>query len=256
MFKFLDAYTIRARLFPALIAAAPALAALALLISWHRFALSNVIATGALLVILYALSDFARKAGKRIEPRVYEELGGKPSVAMMRYRDASFDAVAKDRYRTLLAEKSRIAAPTDADEQADPAAADAVYDQYGTWLRENTRDTKKFPILFNENVTYGFRRNLFALKWPALGLNVLVVLLCLGLLWRWAPINPEDDLTGRVIVILVIAAIHAAYIALVVSKQGLIDASRTYARQLILSSEAFFSDGKRAASARGKAKAK
>ena len=68
MLQLLDAYTLRARLFPAVIAAAPALAALALLISWQKFALSNVIATGALFVILFALADMARRMGKHLNP--------------------------------------------------------------------------------------------------------------------------------------------------------------------------------------------
>ena len=55
-FKVLDAYTLRARLFPAVLAAAPALAALALLISWEKIALSNMIATGIILVLLMTWS--------------------------------------------------------------------------------------------------------------------------------------------------------------------------------------------------------
>lgn len=58
--KFFDAYSIRARLFPALIAAAPALAALTLLISWRTFGISNVIASIGMLVLLFAVADFAR----------------------------------------------------------------------------------------------------------------------------------------------------------------------------------------------------
>jgi hypothetical protein len=74
-------------------------------------------------------------------------------------------------------------------EQNDPAAAKSFYERTGTWLRENTRDTKKFPILFNELVTYGFRRNLLGVKWPALALNLVVVLICAGLLWHRWPVN-------------------------------------------------------------------
>src|SRR5258708_27285649 len=84
MFKSLDDYSRRARLFPAILAVAPALAALALLISWEKIALSNVIATTALLVLVFALADFARKLGLRVEPKVYAEMGGKPSVTMFR----------------------------------------------------------------------------------------------------------------------------------------------------------------------------
>ena len=63
MFKFRDAYSLRARLFPAILGAAPALAVLALLISWQHLQLSNIIATTTLLVLLFALADFARKLG-------------------------------------------------------------------------------------------------------------------------------------------------------------------------------------------------
>ena len=62
-FKFFDAYAIRARLFPAIIAAAPALAAMTLLISWKSFGLSNLIATLGTLVLLFAIADFSRARG-------------------------------------------------------------------------------------------------------------------------------------------------------------------------------------------------
>src|SRR6266567_3911714 len=97
-FKFLDAYTLRARLFPAVIAAAPALAAIALLISWNQIALSNVIATTALLVLLFTLADLARKQGVRVEPRIFERMGGKPSVTMMRRSDKTIEPHTMERY--------------------------------------------------------------------------------------------------------------------------------------------------------------
>jgi hypothetical protein len=239
MLSFLDAYTIRARLFPAILAVLPALAALALLITWTSFSLTNILATLAILVIMFVLADFARRQGKRIEPKIYAEMGGKPSVTMMRYSDNHVDALAKDRYRAFLARKINRPAPTEEDERERSAEADAFYEQAGTWLRENTRDTKRFSILFNENVTYGFRRNLLGMKRPALILNGIVVALCLFLIWwRW-PTTLEDDLTKRILLVLAIAAIHALYVAFVVSKSALKDASQTYARQLILSCEVF-----------------
>src|SRR5262249_8085205 len=210
---------------PAVIAAAPALAAIALLISWNKIELSNMIATGALFAVLFALSDFARKEGKRIEPILYREMGGKPSTTMMRYADNTFDAAAKGPYRNFLAGKINSPAPTEAEEKADPQQTDAFYERCGDWLRENTRDTKKFSILFNELVTYGFRRNLFGVKWPALLLNLIVVALCAGLVWRRSPIAMNDDLTTRIVVVLVVAAIHALYIGFVVNKASLKEAA-------------------------------
>jgi hypothetical protein len=233
-FKFLDAYTLRARLFPAVLAVAPALAALALLISWEKIALSNMIATGALLVLLFALADFARKQGLRIEPRLYDEMAGKPSITMFRRNDQSIDEGAKDQYRHFLAGKINRPAPTAGEEAAQQTEADSFYDQAGIWLRANTRDAKKFPILWSELVSYGFRRNLLGLKWPALTINVIIVLLCGLVLWRRHSIDMNDDLVMRTVVVLIVAAIHAVYIALVVTRESVKEAARRYARELIL----------------------
>jgi hypothetical protein len=71
-------------------------------------------------------------------------------------------------------------APTASEEEENQADADAFYEQAGIWLRENTRDPKRFSILFNENITYSYRRNLLGLKWIALGLNLAVAVICGG----------------------------------------------------------------------------
>lgn len=248
--KFFDAYTIRARVFPAIIAAIPAVAMLVLLVSWAGLALSSGIATVGVVVVLYMFSDFARSQGRKIEPRIYELQGGKPSVTMMRRADTTLDTNSKNRYRAFLAGKLGRTAPTAAEEEQHPASANAFYEQAGTWLRENTRDTKKFSILFNENVTYGYRRNLLGLKWVALGLNLAVVALCGCLLWRNAPLSIADPFTARVIVVLVIAAIHALYILAIVNERSVIAAARTYARQLIVSTETFLAAGNTAKKAK------
>ena len=237
MFKLLDGYSIRARLVPAILAAAPALAALALLISWERIALSNVIATAALLVLVLALADFARKLGLRVEPRIYAEMGGTPSITMFRRSDPTIEERTKERYRTFIGGKINEPAPTAKQEAADQLAADVFYKACGTWLRANTRDVKKFPLLFGENVGYGFRRNLFGLKSSALALNLIVVAICAGLLWYRGVLDLNNDLTIRTFVVLLVAAIHAAYFALVVTKAGVKEAARKYGRELILSTE-------------------
>jgi hypothetical protein len=250
-FKFVDAYTLRARLLPAVIAAAPALAAFALLISWQKIALSNMVATGALLVLLFALADFARKQGLRVEPKIYKEMGGKPSVTMMRRTgDETLDANTKEKYRTFLAGKVKHPAPTAEMEAANQAEADAFYEQCGVWMRSNTRDAKRFPILFNELVIYGFRRNLLGLKWSALTLNLIVVAASCGLLWHRGIWDMTDDLTMRTTVVLVVSCIHALYIAFVVTRGGVKEAARKYARELILCCEALSGTAKMTASPR------
>ncbi|MHC2251079.1 hypothetical protein ACVILK_000771 [Bradyrhizobium embrapense] len=254
MLKNLDAYTLKARYYPALLATIPGLAALAILISWSKFGLTTIIGSAAIPVLVFAAADIARRLGKRTEQRIYNEIGGKPSVTMLRYTDNTFDAGSKAQYRTLLESKINQPAPTEAQEHGNITAGDAFYERGGAWLRENTRDVKKFSVLFAENITYGFRRNLFGLKWPALLLNLGLVLISTFFLYKKLPLDTDDDTTLRLLVVFALAIIHSVYMAFGVSKQSVVDASRIYARQLILSCEIFIAKASKLASETAKKK--
>jgi hypothetical protein len=86
------------------------------------------------------------------------------------------DSILEQKADTGLFLASRIeglSMPDRDQESTDPAAADQAYSSASRWLLTQTRDTKKFYILFQENMSYGFRRNL-------LGLKGLAVAICLG----------------------------------------------------------------------------
>jgi len=163
--KFFDKYAWQARRFPALIVLLPiALAAVA----WDpkiedalKPLLGIVVSTG----ILVLLVQFARDAGKRAEGQLVKTWGAMPSVLMLRHGDTRIDSVTKRRYHAALQKLiSGIRMPNAAAEAADPAAADQVYESCCNYLRTQTRDETKFPLVLAENINYGFRRNLFGLK--------------------------------------------------------------------------------------------
>jgi hypothetical protein len=241
--KLFDAYSLRARLLPALLAAAPSVAALMLLISWKSFDLTSAFATLATFVLLYALSDFARRCGRSIEQQIFANNGGMPSIVLFRRNDTVIDEGSKERYRNFLAKKLSIAVLSSEAESEDQQVADKFYEQCGVWLRENTRDVKKFSLLFSENVTYGFRRNIFGLKRLAIGLNLLTVIVCVGLLWNtsW---SLDGDRAARIEVIFLIAFAHLVYMIFVVRESVVLEAANVYARQLILSCESFLTVAK------------
>lgn len=251
--KMLDAYALKARYYPALLATIPALVALAILISRNRFGLTTAVASTAIPVLVFAAADIARRLGKRIEDRMYAEMGGKPSVVILRHSDDTLHPASKDQYRSFISSRINQPVPTKQQETNDPAAADAFYERGGAWLRENTRSTKKFPVLFAENVTYGYRRNLLGLKWPALALNTALTLLSVYLLYRKGPIDVDDETTVALLIVIALAVVHSLFMVFGVSRQSVIEASRTYARQLILCIEAFVGKDQKAA---GKAKTK
>lgn len=236
--KILDGYALKARYYPALLATIPALVALAILISRTKFALLAGTSSLAIPVLVFAAADIARRMGKRLEKQIYAESGGKPSVTMLRYSDDTFDAASKEQYRAFLSSKINQPVPTEQQEKDDQKAADAFYERGSTWLRENTR-AKKFAVLLAENITYGYRRNLLGLKWPALLANLVLILLCGFLLYKKGTFDADDETTIALLIVVALAVVHSCFMGFGVSRQSVIEASQTYARQLILSCETF-----------------
>lgn len=231
---FLDAYIIRARLFPAILAISPFIALVAITVSWNALSLPQTITTVAVGVLFFAFSDLARRLGKRTEKDLFKETGGVPSNNLLMHLDTTFDPTTQERYRKFVGDLIGEKAPSAENEAKDPAAARAYYIRVGNWLRENTRDHKEFQLLFEENITYGFRRNLYGIKWPALVLNLLVLLTCGVILY----LNKFSAGTiSQVEMVGAFAAVHAMYFVLAVTRKGVVAASNQYARQLILSSE-------------------
>lgn len=160
-----DAYGRNARLFPGLLTASPLLLAM---IAWFPKLLTASIG-GALLTLamscglLYALSSWTRTKGKRIESRLIESWGGRPTTILLRHTSA-LDPMTRARYHKFLSDHiPGLSILTQEQETASPLEADATYNSAINWLRERTRG-KDFPLIERENAQYGFRRNLRGLK--------------------------------------------------------------------------------------------
>jgi hypothetical protein len=157
---------------------------------------------------------------------------------MLRYSDCTFDHATKASWLKFLGAKIGAAPPTAGEENADLAAADAYYARCGNWLRENTRDHRKFNLIFEENVAYGFRRNLYGVKWLGLLLNLVVVAICAVWIWNRWPVGADDGVATRLMYVVIIALAHAIFFVFAVTKAGVAEAAKQYARQLLLACEA------------------
>jgi hypothetical protein len=82
----------------------------------------------------------------------------------------------KERFHKVISKGLGVSLPSTAQENADPAAADEVYRAATTWLIGQTRDVKKFPLVFKENVAFGFHRNALGVR----PYGVLVSTLCIA----------------------------------------------------------------------------
>lgn len=234
LFRYFDAYTMRARVFPALIAGLPTLSLLAVMVPWNHLGLPHAIVVAMALVLLFAFADVARRTGRHVQA----QLGtGTTPEQWLRDND-DLPQAAKDSYRDFMAQKLKRSAPSADEERADPTRARDFYLSAGNWLREHTRDNRTFRILFDENVTYGFRRNLLGLKAIALGCNIAVAATCAGVLRLRPPyFTALSGIDERMVVVMAVVLLHSAYVLLAVNKAGVREASRAYGRQLILSCE-------------------
>ncbi|WP_143593699.1 hypothetical protein [Synechococcus sp. 1G10] len=170
-----ERYDREARLYPALLLISPAVATGVALFSNKLIGLQSLGATVVGFGGAFLLTQLARDAGKSREPSLYKLWGGIPSVLIFRHSHERFDSITKARYHKKLATLvSGAQAPSNEDEQEDPAAADQVYSAWSQYLRANTRDTTKYPLLFQENVSYGYRRNVWGLR----PIGISVSLLC------------------------------------------------------------------------------
>lgn len=162
--KFTDAYERKARLYPALICLFPMILSTAISFPAVFSTLSSFVALAITIGLAHFLTHLSRDRGKALEQRLFREWGGMPSVSMFRYRDVSISLPAKLKYHEVLSKISGIHAPTEFLEAEDPTKADEVYLSWSDYLRGKTRNSKKYPLVFKENVNYGFRRNLFGIK--------------------------------------------------------------------------------------------
>lgn len=188
----LDRYTLNARVLPMLVVAFPlVLAAYPWLPAetfakddWVGIALKSI-STGAGATVLATLLSFpARTFGTRLEERLWREWGGAPSTQYLRYRHPELD---RRQTAILHAKIARLDpslhVPTVEEEERDPAGADQCYESMVRVLRARTWGPKNFPMLFDENVSYGFRRNLLGMR--PLGVATSLVGMVSGAIAIW-----------------------------------------------------------------------
>ena len=235
--SWFDPYDRKSRLAPALWCGLPLFVAIALLIPevgtiWA--------AVGGL--VLYCggatfLAQIGRDRGKILEPTLHEAWGGTPSVAMLRHRDSRLNALTRSRYRTFLQRAvPELALASPEAERKCPEDADAGYESANSWLLAQTRDHERFALLFRENINYGFRRNAWALKPWAFGLEATaVVVVGVAALDSW---TGDLSTTAQAIGVewwasLVLIVVHALFFAFKVRTGWVRIAAEAYARQLL-----------------------
>ena len=100
---------------------------------------------------------------------------------MLRHRDSRLDPSTKERYRAFLGRTvPGLTLVSPDEERRSPEEADHGYESANSWLLAQTRDRERFGLLFRENINYGFRRNVWALRPWAFALEAVAITVLVG----------------------------------------------------------------------------
>lgn len=167
-----DHYSFRARLQPALVTLLPlALGVFAWIGTGQKWASAGWTLFGT-AGGTYLLAMLARNQGKQLEPGLWQSWGGAPTTQCLRHAGTA-NPVMRERWHKYLSKLLGKSFPTAQEETDNPNGADQIYEASVKLLINKTRDTKKFPLVYKENVHYGFCRNLYALRNLGIGASLI-----------------------------------------------------------------------------------
>jgi hypothetical protein len=159
-----DSYSIQARLKPTLLVVLPAGFLVTSFFPPKLLLEGSIVGIASTLGVTYLLAELGRDVGRKKQPKLWKCWGGTPSTRMLRHRDKTLSPLTRERYHTKLEKFLGRKMPTIEEEKQNPSEADLVYKTCGDYLLEKTRDAKRFPLILKENISYGFRRNLWGMK--------------------------------------------------------------------------------------------
>ena len=175
-----DFYTIQARLMPAYVTLLPLAIGLQTWLPEGAILerLGAVLIAPTLFTVL--LAHLGRDRGFKLQNQLWSDWGGAPTTQLLRHRNPELNSVRRRLYhRQIKRLLPDLHMPSPDEEIADPEAADQNYEAATRMLITMTRDRNKFPLVYKENVNYGFRRNLWGLRPYGLILTIIGLLICL-----------------------------------------------------------------------------
>ncbi|WP_342750853.1 hypothetical protein OH491_03165 [Termitidicoccus mucosus] len=238
-----DPYDRKARLWPALLLVFPVVITIITLLSEKLGLLQQFLAIIIGCGGAFLCTQFARDSGKRKESKLFKKWGGMPSVAILRHSDNQLNPITKLNYHKRLAcMVENTCAPTSEQEADNKTEADKIYEAWSNYLRAMTRDTQKYALLFHENISYGFRRNIRGLRSYGISVSVICIILCGLAFWHTYEATGEIETTRLVSVS--ISAIFLFLWSFVFTDSWVLIPAQAYAERLMESIETIANDTK------------
>jgi len=225
--KIIGPYERRARLYPSLLCLFPLILGISVLFPSLYAKLSGLAALAVSLGVLQLLVHITRDGGKGLEIKLFKEWGGMPSVAIFRFSDENIPGPAKYRYHNMISAETGIAPPTEEFEATSPKEAEDIYLSWSDYLRGKTRDRNKYPMVFEENINYGFRRNLLGVKAFCI-LSGILSLVMIGI-----SSYKYGSYTELTVGISLVITLYIFVFIFIVNKNWVKTAAYAYAKQLV-----------------------
>ncbi len=201
-----DRYSLEARVAPVVVMLLPLALFGLVALPWYGISVPGVgsVPTSALGVLTFmvtcclVLTSHIGRCGRRKQSWLFECWGGPPLRRAMRHDSDRDDTMSWDRVTALLEVRTGTPRPTMQDEANDSVVADKVYADFENELKQATRDHKRFPEVARENRSFGFRRNLWAMKWWAIIVGLLFITGATRLA-IWGPVADRPLFVGTAI---------------------------------------------------------
>ena len=179
MKALLDPYSLKARVAPAFLVILPVAIAIGVWIQKIEFPTVALFGLSANVVISCFVAERVRDQGKQKELALWKSWGGAPTTQLLRHRNPELSREIRSSWHQSIQTITGSSLPSLIRESNFPNEADAVYEAAVYRLREKTRDADKYPLVLKENISYGFRRNLWAMKPLGIALAAIGSLGCL-----------------------------------------------------------------------------
>lgn len=163
--KHFEHYAIHARFMPVFVVLFPLVLTI---LAW--FPQAKTILGGAMTLlisfgIMSFLSIYISNLGNDLQDNYFEKWGGAPSTLLLLPSNKKLDRYTKQRYFKWLNRKcSGLDLPDTLDGQVENEELYEKIRSASNYMREYTRDRKKYSQVYNDNVAYGFARNIVAIK--------------------------------------------------------------------------------------------
>ncbi len=237
MLNMFSRYELQARVFPSFIAVSPI--GVTVLI-WYPEIISlesSFLTIFVLFIILFSLAKVAREFGKRIEKRMIKEERGFPTTRFLKHSDNTLNIYTKMRYHKYLNEHiPDMQLPSKEEELESSDGCTEKYNSAIHWLLEKTRDNQKYSLIYEDNINYGFSRNMVGIKYISICLAIISLLIdFIGIYQSYG--NISFDLPLKVILSIFISLFFVIYWIFLVKKKWVKSASEAYARSLLAACE-------------------